>query len=468
MTRSPKIILLSGTALLVSVLLFVGFLRGQNKYPQPAALAAATPCENTFFDPDPNHPWNQLYGLLFIRPARNGKLYGQDELDPLYWNSSRYLLEEPLHAKALAFLDQFIASDASRLIKDPLKRALLQRDLWALFDHCASPFFDPWNAKLGPFDVERRNLALRLVKIMRGIALTDEEIEALPHNYDREVAAKLYPETYDPAQIEQPFLPATFYAGTDWVNLEKSYYQQLAPAHTKALSGRSGFDVLLSLPGGRDATLAYLKKLNDYQPKWVYDRDKSSFFVNIDNIGDAPPYLSADLPQVPLLTRFALARRANLIDAAGKIVQSPITESIQIRVIRTELPNNSSGGEQSFFLFELDPGKLLKGEGGLVAQGKNDQGFDMVLGAGSEDPLQNRVGRNPNPEFHGEYARVESCFGCHGRAGIFSMNSYIQFFQDQRTLQPPVLAEGASSRYSLAWKEQQYDWGLLQADWFAQ
>src|SRR5271154_2504084 len=120
MTRIPKITVPVGAALFLSVLLSAGLLQGEDKYPEPATLAAATPYKNTFFDPDPSHPWNQLYGLLFIRPAWDGKLYGLDEMDPLYWNSSRYLLEEPLHHKALAALDQFIQSDSAHLIKDPL------------------------------------------------------------------------------------------------------------------------------------------------------------------------------------------------------------------------------------------------------------------------------------------------------------------------------------------------------------
>lgn len=460
MTQKAKTGLIAASALLVSVLFIAGLLRGQDKYPAPDALAAAMPYKNTFFDPDPDHPWNQLYGMLFIRPAWDGKLYGLDEMDPLYWGNTRYLLEGPVHQKALAVMDKFIQSDSAHLVKDPLKRALLQRMLWALFDNWAN-HFDPYDRDQREFAVERRELQVRLVKIMKSVALTEDEIHSLPDNYASEVAAKSYPVAYDPAHKEQPFFPASFYAGTDWVNLEKGGYQQLAPVHMQALSGRSGFNVLISLSGGRDATLAYLKKLNDYQPKWVYDEAKSSHFVNV---GNAPPYLSADLPQVPLLTKFALVRRANLIDAEGNVIQSPITESVQIRVIRTELPENSSGGEQSFFMFELDPSALIKDHLGFVALRSDQMGFDGVFK--SEDLLERRDPRGSDS--HGEFKRLQSCFACHSRAGIFSMNSYIQFFQDQRTLEPPTLVEGNSSYYSMAWKEQQYNWGLLQAYWFAQ
>jgi hypothetical protein len=463
MGLTQKGMLVGAVMLVIASLCLACLLRGQSKYPEPVALAAAAPYPNTFFDPDPHHSWNQLYGLLFIRPAWNGSVYGENALDPLYWQSSKYLLEQPLHQKVLGFLDEFIRGDSAHLIKDPVKRALLQRMLWALFDTWSARHFDPYTRDDRDFAVERRELQARLVKIMKSVALSDDEIKALPDNYAQEVAAKTYPAAFDPSLKDQPFLPATLDKGTDWVNLEKEYYEQLAPVHTEALSGRSGFDVLMSLPGGRDATLTYLKKLNAYEPKWVYDRDKSSSFVNISNVDNAPPYLSADLPQVPLLTKFALVRRANLVDAGGEIVRSPIIESIQIRVILTERPNNSSGGEQAFLMFELNEADLMKGEGGLVALGKTEQGFDGVFKG--EDQLENRGHRDPNS--HGEFARMQGCFACHSRAGIFSMNSYIQFFQHERTVQPPVLAEGDSSSYSIQWKEKQYDWGMLQANWFA-
>jgi hypothetical protein len=38
------------------------------------------------------------------------------------------------HAAGLAMLDEFLDENGESLIEDPLKRAMLQLDLWALFD----------------------------------------------------------------------------------------------------------------------------------------------------------------------------------------------------------------------------------------------------------------------------------------------------------------------------------------------
>src|ERR1700731_1347356 len=38
------------------------------------------------YDPDPQHLWNRLYRVLYLRIApEDGKIYGLDELDPLIW-----------------------------------------------------------------------------------------------------------------------------------------------------------------------------------------------------------------------------------------------------------------------------------------------------------------------------------------------------------------------------------------------
>ena len=462
MTDSFKLGTLGWLVVLLTAI-FPSFLRGESNSPAPAPQTLEAPYKNTFFDPDPNHPWNVLYGMLFMRPGWDGRIYGLNEMDPLYWDATRYLLEEPLHHKALGVLDEFIKTDSVRLIKDPLKRALLQRMLWALFDTWAYHSVDGSAPKAGMFETERRELQMRLVKIMKRVALTDDEIKNLPDNYNMEAAAKTYPTDFDPTGDEKAFLPAAFFSGADWADLNGTNYDLLAPVHVQNISGRSGFHVLISLPSGRKETLAYLKSLHDFQPHWIYKNQGFTGSATIE-----PPWANPELPQVPPLTKFALVRRAHLIDAKGEVVSTPITESIQIRVIRTITPNHSSGGEQSFFMFTLDQTQLMAGKGGLVALDKKSQSFDMVFRA-VLDYLQNRDKRNPDSSYHGEFARVTGCQGCHSAPGIFSMNSYIQFFQNNRSLKPPDLREGDDADWSsMVWKQKQYTWGLLQAYWFGQ
>jgi hypothetical protein len=85
----------------------------------PALEAVTVQDDNTIYDPNPNHLWNRLNETLFIRTAQDGKKYGLNELDILYWRNTKNLLIEPSHHKALAILDEFIHTHGEKLIHDP-------------------------------------------------------------------------------------------------------------------------------------------------------------------------------------------------------------------------------------------------------------------------------------------------------------------------------------------------------------
>jgi hypothetical protein len=441
--------------------LWIAIWGGGNASADVVPQGKTLPYQNTFFDPKPDHAWNRLYGMLFIRPAWDGKLYGADEMDPLYWPDSKYLLNQPIHQQVIQSLDQFIQSNSAHLITGPLKRALLQRMLWALFDSLAAHENDAYHPD--HFDTERQEIQVRLVSIMKAVALTDDEIKSIPDNYDLEVKAKSYPIAFDPAHDTQPFLPAAFSPHSQWIDLEDTSYPEIgpiAPIHVSGVSGRSAFHVLISVPTGKSATHDYIDKINSFEPHWIYKMTRQS-----GTNEELLPQMNPALPQVPPLTTLALVRKANLINNKGELVNSPLTETIQLRVIRT-LSNNGDTPSQIPFLFILDQTKLMKGEGGLVAQQK-EPGFDMVLSklfAISGDSLERRYGQNASPE--GE-TLLTSCLECHSSGpGVFSMNSYAQSFSATR-LRAPWLNEGDSAGSdSVIWKKRQYDWGMLQAYWF--
>ncbi len=127
--------------------------------PEPPA---ATPIKVTIYDPDPNHLWNRLHRALWVRSGPDGKEYGHDRLDPLLWMETRYLLEGEPHEKAIAVLDEFLAMPGEKLVNDPLKRAILQRDLWAVFDWTAEPGATSREAYAERAPSPRRALQLRL------------------------------------------------------------------------------------------------------------------------------------------------------------------------------------------------------------------------------------------------------------------------------------------------------------------
>src|SRR5215813_7056374 len=130
---------------------------------------------HAIYDSNSDHLWNRLHRALYVRTARNGEEYGHDELDPLLWAETKHLLVDPSHQQAIKLLDEFLSVNGAALITDPLKRAMLQRDLWAIFY---------WSADTPPtYQREAEALQSKLALVIRSIALSREQIQALPDNY---------------------------------------------------------------------------------------------------------------------------------------------------------------------------------------------------------------------------------------------------------------------------------------------
>jgi hypothetical protein len=268
----------------------------------------------SIYDRDPKHIWNRLYDAFFIRKDQANISYGMDTLDPLLWLKTEHLLAGPSHKRALSILDEFLLTHAENQIRDPLKRALLQHNLWAVFD---------WSALLEDHLVERRELQFRLAEVLRRLALTPEEIKLLPDNYAQAVASRVFAGEYDPLNRDRPFLPPDLLQPQgSWVCI-RGNAEPVAEAHVDEFSGRSRFLVFVHLPQGSKATLEYLQTVWNVPEPWVTGQ--------LD-VGTGT--LNPRLPQFPVGTQVALVRQMALFDREGKLVAAPITESVQIRVYR--------------------------------------------------------------------------------------------------------------------------------------
>lgn len=212
------------------------------------------------YDSDPNHIWNRLFRVFYVRRARDRRQYGGDELDPYLWSETKYLLSGSSNDEALRLLDQVLAQHSERLVTNPLKRALFQRDLLAVYDWLSSPCCEPTPG--------RTELQTRVAEIIRRLALSEDEIQKLPDNYESAIRAHAFAANYDPADPRQPFLPADFFDLNGWVCLGEQHGQPVASDHLKFFGGRSIFLVFFQVPGGRANTLEYLAKLRDIPKTW--------------------------------------------------------------------------------------------------------------------------------------------------------------------------------------------------------
>src|SRR5208337_454522 len=290
-------------------------------------ISARADVATAIFHPDPRHVSNRLYRQLHVRKEQGGKEHGFDALDPLLWSETNYLLSGKSHARAIALLDEFLRTHAERQIAGPAKRAILQRDLWAVFD---------WADQAGQPDLqhqaERRELMAKLAPAIRSLALSPEDLAALPDTYSLALQNHEFPAGYDPANPNQAFLPLDLFdPGGPWVCLGAPEHDLAAPLHDSSFTARSIFLVFARLPAGRSATLAYFKQLAEM---------KIPLFVRTQEPGWPQPMeaWNPQIPQFPVGTEFALVRRMALPDRDGHLRLTRVTESVQIRHY-TDIPN---------------------------------------------------------------------------------------------------------------------------------
>jgi hypothetical protein len=459
------------TALTGLALVVLGLWRAGSGCPSGTAAPPAPPADPipvTIYDPDPQHLLNRLHRALWVRAGPDGKDYGHDRLDPLLWLETRHLLEGKSREQAVAVLDEFLAEHGEKLVDDPLKRAILQRDLWAVFDWTAEPGANTQEAYSRRPRPPRRALQPRLARIIQRLALTPEQIKDLPDNYAAAVASRTFAANHDPDHPDRPFLPPDlFQSDSTWVEVEVDNGSQVtASRHVYDFGARSAFRVFLRFPEGRRATVAYFARLRDFPRPWVLTREpgrKQDTLV-----------LNPGLPQFPVGTQAALVRQMLLIDSEGNLATTRVTESVQLRVYRVidgaraDDRRPADPGSQDVYEFTRSRALLFAGKaGGLRPLGRNDRDFrtQLLVLPADEFELQ-----DTSPFGEGRMGQpLQSCLGCHDRPGIYSFRSYTGGEYPRGPYYLPDLQQGHSAdeqgRLSALRKREQYSWGLLQGLW---
>ena len=386
----------------------------------PATVPAEEKSDWSVYDPDPEHVWNRVFRQLYRRTASYGTEYGAGELDPLLWFDTEYLLTGASHRQTLEVLDEFLSQHGETLIREPLKRAMFQRDMWAVFDWLA------WQPE--PDSSGRQALESRLAQLIRRVALSREEIISLPDNYALEINAHTFPGASVADDPDAPFLPIDlFQPESAWVPMGREG-GPVAMTHTEAFPffGRSAFLVFVRSPDGRAATLDFIESLNT-EPN----------------------------PVTAIGSEVALVRQMLLIDDQGEIVLSPLVETIQLRHFSPA---------QSFHEFELDRFRLFRGEaGGLVP---NSDLFMLFMGHGD-------VFEYSFPEL--QAAVPEICKACHSeQSPMFNSGntrSIVSYSREpfalpekaRPILLPTTLEDEAQT--VIAWKRNHGTWTSLEALW---
>ena len=411
--------LAANIAVVCSALLIVPAGRAADETPAPRPA---------HYHADSEHLWNRLHEALFVRGA-----FGQDRLEPLLWAYSKHLLEARTNERAAVLLEEFVKNSGEKLIDDPLKRAVLQRDLWMVFnwlDRRRHPndFVEP---KLTAEEVAAAEKRLRgpLAAVIRRLELSPQEIRDLPDNYAAAVASEQFAKSLDLATLDKPYLPAELFAEEGpWVCVGR-IDGRTAPLHLDATNPftNSVFFVFLRLPDG-NAGLGE---------------------TGLQGRAGIAEYLK-QRPAIPKGTELALVRRAMLIDTSHRPVLSNLTESIQLRVIRdNDVPNE----------FRLSRSQLFAGRsGGLRATGNDERDFKTGFSAKMWDSFEYNAERG-TPLSSDMQPIKRGCIACHDK------RRSPELFQSGGTKDLPKplavmpLADVAAA--AIKWRESQPNWGVL-------
>jgi hypothetical protein len=359
--------------------------------------------------------------------------------DPLLYRGGSFLFTGESHKQAIEQVDKFNTTE------EPLKRLVMQRDLWAAFDYSAwVP--DEWvlKSKNEPGAIALRN---RLAKVIGRLTLSDRELAALPDNYALALKSKQYSPTYDREHPERPFLPADLFDPTGpWVRFHETTYVPMAREHFDGCGGRAAHVIFLRLPDGRAATERYLNELRCLEPL-LEDSHRHT------------------VKQFPEGTMVAMVRRAFAVDAAAKIRVTPIAELVQIRVYR-RIPQNPGAnykgdyGEQDVYEFVLDRPELFAGKSGLRAVSSQEPAEPLFGRREGDDPFE-RNKRQCAPDT----TQLKTCIECHQAPGVYSVLSMARAFRDNPKSNGELFRTyswDVEMSYTTSAKTGQYNWGLLQ------
>lgn len=288
------------------------------------------------FDADPQHLWNRLFAAVTVRPSllpsvEDGppvaRIEGGDRIEFFGWGGTTYW-DEPTHVAELeGLLDQFLAQGGEDLSSDPLKRVLLQRDLWTLFDFLITRHID----RKGDFETRQRRheLCRRLARAIQALALPAETLRQLPDNYTLAVQSSRFAATheFDP---KRDYLPPKILSGDDeWQEID--FYQarrsedverRYVFLHMRAFQGRSYFRVFCRFPRGRSQFENYLKELDLNGIDWRASAQHGSI------------KLKPDAPTLPSGTEVALLQFLMALDPNLQMVPTPIVESVRLLIFK--------------------------------------------------------------------------------------------------------------------------------------
>lgn len=382
------------------------------------------------YDSDPKHLWNRMFAAFYTRPrilpAEDGqpgmvRYEGGDAIEFLAWGSTRYWSTEAVFQKVNPLLDEFLRNNGARLIEEPLKRAVFQHDLWAVFDH----LIDQNIKRAGDRETRSRRdkLCGKLAECMQQLALPASELERLPDTYSLAIKSGVFAPRHE-FDSSINYLPHGLLTQPDeWVEMDFYYpdmhediMDRFITLHARWLQGRSHYRIFYRFPEGRPQVVSYLKLLEEQGIDWKHAAQFG--FVALRN--DAPP--------IPVGTEVVLLQLMMSMDDQLRPVPTRIVESFQFRVFcnidGTNEPLTNTGVGINVLDYRMKRHLLFDDlkAGGLEREPEDEPQYRVAI--------DGTKATAPDWGFAGKTTLFQQCVDCHMsprlvRLGVASIPSII-------------------------------------------
>ena len=402
--------------------------RDHHDGPLAGSLASDDPLP--LFDADPDHVWNRLFSAIYIRPRlmpatddqpSYTRYEGGDVIEFLAWGQTEYWSGEQVFAKLNPLLDEFLTQDGADRISDPLKRVVLQHDLWAAYDH----LIDLNIRRIGdlPTRTRRDTLCRKLAGCMQQLAVSQHQLDQLPDTYTLAVESGAFaPEHRFDASVN--YLPHGLLTDRDeWVEIDFYYpvmhediMDRFISLHARSFKGRSHYRIFYRFPERRPQVVDFLERMADSDIDWKH---AASFgFILLDE----------SAPQIPVGAEFVLLQQMVVLNDQLQPAPTNLVESVQLRVYAnidgsTE-PDTNTGLGMNILDYRMQRRLLFDGlkQGGLHREPEEQPAYRVAIGGSSP--------KAPDWGFDDREVLFQQCADCHlgrrqERLGVASIPTLI-------------------------------------------
>lgn len=424
-------------------------------------VSAVAPFDNPdLYHPDPHHIWNRLHSSFYARrietrSRENGTkttgedrfvTLGPDRIDLPLGRHPRFLLDDEPFAQCDDVLDEFLTTRAERLIDDPLKRVVLQHDLWAVFDLLQA---DPCRVMHGmqledglpkpSADQVRRKdvLSRKIARVMQSLALSPERILKLPRPLPSPGASFTQ---LRPTPIERQtnhLLEHLHGPNNEWIEL--AFSEPHVPQHTRMVDGRSVFRIFYQQPGDP----ALVERLSVW---WAQKARGATIAQPREPVTDLPEGI-----------RFLLLRELICLNDSMVPIPTGIVESMRLySTISSGQPDQAG---RTFVELKMRRALIFRNrDAALEPTPSGARQFEglSTLGRVHTDPKGRLLIASPFPQ---------NCMMCHSGATLGGRYRNDASVRSLHTARPRRPNDRSAADMAIEWKKTQPDFHRLHEVW---